>query len=246
MQMANIFSIENQKHYEHEKIVMILAHLLKAGKYESKYFDKNKYVILDNGLYEHSQVSINLQDIVDIAESQPIRVNEIIVPDVFQKYQDNISLFESNIPVIRKYANKYRFMFVVQASNYDEFYRALGYINNVHDLKNITIGIPKLSVVARDSPTAAAAYSHCVYPIHFLGIKNSFAELLPVAKYIRSCDSSQLMYIAAHVENIDDIDVINYSRTGANVDLDKIKVSDETIVKLLNKEKEGFAMYGVL
>ena len=66
--IANIFPIANQKFYKNETYIMILAHLLKDGLYNAKYFNKEgQYVILDNGLFENSQVSNDLETYIQLA-----------------------------------------------------------------------------------------------------------------------------------------------------------------------------------
>ena len=81
-----------------------------------------------------------------------------------------------------------------------------------------------------------------------LGVKSSFAEILPAYKYIRGCDTSQLAFIAKNVDsdNLRDIDVVNYVRDGIDIDLKNDKVNNYNLEKLLNMEKEGFNYYGIL
>lgn len=245
--IANIFPIANQKYYKNETYVMILAHLLQDGKYNPKFFNKDyQYVILDNGLYEQSQVSNNLDTYVELAENSGIRVDEIVIPDAMFNYKETIRLFEQNLETIKKWQHKYKFMFVAQALTFDEFKSALEYINK--QKLNLSIGIPKKCVIARDSAATIELYKKCVHPIHLLGVKSSFSEILPVYKYIRGCDTSQLATIAKNVDSdaIKDIDVVNYVRDGESIDLAHDKVNNYDLEKLLDMEKEGFKYYGIL
>lgn len=245
--IANIFPIANQKYYKHETYIMILAHLLKEGLYDKKYFNKDsQYVILDNGLYEQSQVSNDLETYIQLAETCGINVNEIVIPDAMFNYEETIRLFEQNLETIKKWQHKYKFMFVAQALTFDEFKKAIEYINK--QPYNLSIGIPKKCIIARDSAAAIEQYKKCVHPIHLLGVKSSFSEILPVYRYIRGCDTSQLAFIAKNVEsdNLNDIDVVNYVRDGKDIDLAHDKVNNYDLEKLLNMEKEGFKYYGIL
>lgn len=245
--IANIFPIANQKYYKNEIYVMILAHLLKDGLYNQKYFNKdNQYVILDNGLYEQSQVSNDLETYIQLAETCGINIHEIVIPDVMFNYEETIRLFEKNIETIKKWQHKYRFMFVAQALTYDELKKSIEYINR--QPYNLSIGIPKKCVIARDSVSAIELYKKCIHPIHLLGIKSSFAEILPVYKYIRSCDTSQLSFIAKNVDTdlLKSTDIVNYVRDGSDINLATDKVNNYDLEKLLDMEREGFKYYGVL
>lgn len=245
--IANIFPIANQKFYKNETYIMILAHLLKDGLYDARYFNrKGQYVILDNGLFENSQVSNDLETYIQLAETCGININEIVIPDAMFNYKETIQLFEKNLETIKKWQHKYKFMFVAQALTYEEFKNIIEYINS--QKYNLSIGIPKKCIIARDSAAAIELYKKCVHPIHLLGVKSSFSEILPIYKYIRGCDTSQLAFIAKNVDsdNLKDIDVVNYVRDGIDIDLRNDKVNNYDLEKLLNMEKEGFNYYGIL
>lgn len=245
MKLANIYPISAQQLYKKETYVMLLAQFLSKGKYDPKYFNDSQYVMLDNGLYEKTLVSTNLQDIINIAEKSEIKIDEIVVPDVFGDCDGTIKLFEKNLNTIKKYQHKYKFMVVAQASNYGEFSTIMHFFNTHDTSLNLSIGIPKLSVVARDSVFAISEYRKCIFPIHFLGIKNSFSELLPASELIRGCDSSQVAYISKNESNIN-IDTINYVRKGVNIPLETETLNIEKTKEVLARTIEGFKLYGVL
>ena len=213
MKIANIYPIANQQFYRCEEYVMILAHLVKKNLYDKKHFCDVQYIIMDNGLFEGEQVSTNLQDLIDLAERSEIPVDEIIVPDVINDLDATIELFEKNLETIRKYNKKYRFMFVAQAATYKDLERAIDYINQYEDLE-LTVGISKLSPLNRDSDFAIEQYKKCKFPIHFLGIKSTLNEILRCVEYIRSCDTSQLAFVAKNVKDISKIEVFRYVRMG--------------------------------
>lgn len=215
MQIANIYSVKNQNLYRDEKFVMILAHLFKYYKPEN--FNKDQYIIMDNGLYEESQVSTSLQDIVDMADRAEFKIHELIVPDVLNDLHANIKMFEDNLLTIKRYDYRYTFMFVAQANNEDELEEAIRYINQYKGEINLSVGISKLCPFDRASKKAIEIYKKCAFPIHFLGIKTTFEELLPVKDIIRSNDTSQLAYIAKNEKQIPE-SIIHYKRSGRRSD----------------------------
>lgn len=219
MKIANIYPVKNQELYKEETYVMILAHLMKKGLYKRENFSDKQYIICDNGLYEESQVSTNLQSLIDLIESSNIPVNEIIVPDVVNDLKATIKLFEENLETIKKYQSKYTFMFVAQSTTYEELKEAIEYINGF-DL-NLSIGISKLTPLDRASKEAITIYKTALHPIHLLGLKTSFSELVGLENIVRGCDSSQLAYFVKNSfsdQPTIDVDFLKYERSGRRED----------------------------
>lgn len=249
MKVANIFPVYNQKLYANENFVMILAHLLVKGIYDPKYFNrKGQYVILDNGLYEKQMVSNKLIDIINIAESSSIKVDEIVIPDVFHDGAETMNYFVDNLETISKWSYKYRFMFVAQGKNFKEFKKVMKWINDFTNAPfNLSIGIPKLSPFNRVGKRAIREYAKCKLPIHFLGITSTFKELLHVSRLVRSCDTSQVTYIVAHdIKYKDGIDIVNFVRTGSNVDLASAILDTKKLYDAIKESKRGLKIYGIL
>ena len=179
---------------------MILAHLLKEGLYDKKYFNKDsQYVILDNGLYEQSQVSNDLETYIQLAETCGINVNEIVIPDAMFNYEETIRLFEQNLETIKKWQHKYKFMFVAQAKSYAELHCDIKFINRMVVTYpalqgRLVLGISKLTPLDRASNEAITLYKQSLLPIHLLGLKDTFEEILPLRSLncIRSCDTAQI------------------------------------------------------
>lgn len=218
MKIANIFPIRNQNFYREEDVTMVLAHLVEKNLYNPKNFQKNALVMMDNGLYEGEQVSTDLLHCIALAENSKINITEIVVPDAINDLDKTIELFEENLQAIRDWNDQYTFMFVAQAKKYEDFDRAIEYINQYHDLK-LSVGISKLTPLDRADNRAIEAYKKCNFPIHFLGIKKSFTELDKVHNLIRSCDTSQLCSIVKETDITPN--VWSYVRKGENVDLEK-------------------------
>ena len=256
MQIANIYPVANQQLYKDEKYVMILAHLVKKGFYKPENFSEDQYIIMDNGLFEGEQVSTDLRDLIKLAEGSGIPIKEIIVPDAVNDRDQTKHLFMRNLETIRKYHHKYTFMFVAQAITYTELRMNILFVNQFRDEGlNLSVGISKLSPLDRAGEVSREAYEHCKYPIHILGVKDSFSELYELIgmKQIRGCDTSQLAYIA---KNEQDCEVYpwTYSRRAckqesvkeAAIDLERDVLDD----KFLKRQRELFwqeaKTYGIL
>lgn len=253
MQVAHIFPIKNQILYEDETYVMILAHLVKKGLYDPAIFDaRSQYIIMDNGLFEKEQVSTDLLDLIKLAEDSYIPVNEIIIPDAVNDLNTTIDLFYKNLQVIEKYQDKYKFMFVAQAATYADLKYAIGFINQFDKL-NLSVGISKLSPLDRASRKAIEAYAECKFPIHFLGIKTTFKEILPVSTIIRGCDTSQLAFIDKNrgkfYHNFGELDTISFTRDESvqqPIDLEHDKCDLARLYDLRVKTNQRMKEYGIL
>lgn len=246
MRILNIYPVANQRWYQREFFVMILAHLVKKNLYDPTNFDVSQIIIMDNGLFEKQQVSIELQDLIDIAEQSGIPVREIIVPDAANDLDRTIELFEHNLETIKKYQDKYQFMFVSQATSYGELHKGIQYINKYTYLP-LTVGISKLTPIDRAHPLAIRCYEECKFPIHFLGIKETFKELETneVHKYIRSCDSSQLAFIAKNNDTLP-ANIIDYTRKGIDIDLEKDFVNENLLSQAIYNLKKERKDRGIL
>ena len=193
MIISNIYPIKNQNFYKNEKVVMLLAHLFNL--YNPENFNSNQYIMLDNGIYENSQVSTNLEDLVMMAENSPIPIKEFIVPDKFFDYKGNLALFEANKNIIDKWSHKYSFMISLHHLTFEEFCYSMDYLKQYKGKLNLVMGIPKRAKFNRQMPEAIEQYKNCPYPIHFLGLTDTdpLKELIKVKDLIRSCDTSQLV-----------------------------------------------------
>ena len=200
MEIANIFSIKNQNLYKDEKYVMLLAQLI--NDYKKKYFNKNQYIILDNGLYEGAQVSTDLADLIMMAEDSELPIKEIIIPDKFFDLKGTEELFLDNLSMIESNSDRFAFMFVAQSKNIKEFGKAIKFINKFNHL-NLVVGIPKRAPFNRQSDEAIKIYKKCKFPIHFLGLtdKDPLTKLFKVKDIIRSCDTSQICTMLKNMGN---------------------------------------------
>ena len=251
MQIANIYPIANQEMYKQEKYVMVLAHLVKKGLYKPENFNEGQYIIMDNGLFEGEQVSTNLEDLIALAENSGIPIKEIIVPDVINDPDKTKQLFRDNLGAIRKWQHKYTFMFVAQALTYTELRSNILFINQfAEEGYNLSVGISKLSPLNRADLHAIQCYKHCKFPIHLLGVKDSFDELQYLTRFpmIRGCDTSQLANIAKNEKRCVAF-IWNYSRS-ARKSVDIQLEQDYCDPAVLQELKDVFTVeassYGVL
>lgn len=244
MVIANIYPIANQQHYKDEQIGMVLAHLVKQGKYDPKNFPEEQYLIMDNGLFENAQVSTNLEDLVMLAENSGLPIKEIVIPDCMFNFYQTCELFEMNLSVIRKWQHKYAFMFVAQYETIEQLGQAIQYINRYPEL-DLVVGIPKLGKEYRSSPEMIELYKQCKFPVHFLGLRETFDELRKVKDVIRSCDTAQVC-IAAKYRNPLCLDLAFYERKKSEViDLENDVIDEDDLNMLLKSEKE-FYKNGIL
>lgn len=259
MQIANIYPVANQELYKDEKYVMILAHLVKKGLYKPENFSEDQYIIMDNGLFEGEQVSTNLEDLIKLAEESGIPVKEIIVPDAVNNRDETKRLFLENLETIKKYNHKYTFMFVAQSLTYHELRMNLLFINQFKELGlKLSVGISKLTPLDRADERALSAYKYSHYPIHILGVKDSFDELdkLIGVKTIRGCDTSQLAYIIKNEKSCA-IFPWTFSRTAHEtwyekdpkevaIDLERDVLDSEHLKEQVEFFWEDAATYGIL
>ena len=234
MQVAHIYPVANQDFYRGEQFVMILAHLLKKNLYNPIHFSAAQFIIMDNGLFEGEQISTDVEQCIELAEQSEIPLKEIIVPDAINDLDKTIELFEENLTSINSWNHKYRFMFVAQALGCGELHKAIKYINTYDGKFDLSIGISKLTPLDRAHPNAIRCYKEAKFPIHFLGIKKTFTELRDVKSLIRSCDTSQLAFIAKN-EKVKLDSLTEYVRNGQDINLETDECNRNRLINLTNQ-----------
>lgn len=237
MKIFNIYPIKNQQAYAKEDYAMILAHLLEKGLYDYSALNRNRYIIMDNGAYEKSKVSNSMFDLVALANKSNVIVDEIVIPDSIGDYEETLNLYKNNYNAMFSYRDDYNFMYVVHARNYDDLADAIKMVNN-EPYVHLTLGIPKNSKINRTSDKAIELYRKCSVPIHFLGIKESFDELIKVKNVIRSCDSVQLVYLTRDY-SVQDKNLISKKRQEPVINLETDGVNDTKLSMMkITIEKE--------
>ena len=135
MQVANIYPIANQEMYAKEKCVMLLAHLL--DKYDPKFFNNKQWIIMDNGAFENSKVSNDLEHLVEMAENSPIPIKEIVIPDVMGDEKATLELLGNNLKTVTKWQHKYKFMFVAHSNTEEELDKLITMFNEYFTKYNL-------------------------------------------------------------------------------------------------------------
>ena len=152
-------------------------------------------------------------------------------------YEKTKQLYKDNYETMLTYKNDFQFMYVVHAKTIEQLHEAIDMVNKEQNLK-LVLGIPKHGELNRTSNRFIRELHICNVPIHFLGIRESFEELLPVKNIIRSCDSIQLSYIARDC-NVQQESLYEYQRVGKVIDLETDYINDAKIDKariMLNRE----------
>lgn len=237
MKICNIFTIQNQEQYKKENYAMILAHLLEKDLYDPENLFACSHIIMDNGAYENSQVSKDINDLITLVGNHKVIVDEIVIPDVMGDYEKTKQLYKDNYETMLTYKDNFQFMYVVHAKTIEQLHEAIDMVNKEQCLK-LVLGIPKHGKLNRTSSKFIRELHMCNVPIHFLGIRESFEELLPVKNIIRSCDSIQLSYIARDC-NMQQESLYDYQRVGKVIDLETDYINDTKIDKariMLNRE----------
>ena len=237
MKICNIFTVQNQEQYKKENYAMILAHLLEKDLYKPENLFMCMHIIMDNGAYENSQVSKDINDLISLVSKRKVIVDEIVIPDVMGDYEKTKQLYKDNYKAMFSYRDDFQFMYVVHAETIEQLHEAIDMVNKEQYLR-LVLGIPKHGKLNRTSNKFIKELQKCNVPIHFLGIKESFEELLPVKNIIRSCDSIQLSYIARDC-SVQQENLYKYQRTGNVIDLETDYINDTKIDMtriMLNKE----------
>ena len=243
MKIFNIYPIKNQDMYANEDYAMILAHLLEKGLYDPSQFKSNFKVIMDNGVYENAKVSDSIESLVKLANESNIIIDEIVIPDVIGDYTRTKQLYEENYNEMIKNRYDYTFMYVCHASTIKELKEAIVMVNNEKHL-DLVLGIPKKCKFDRTSREAIEAYKGCHVPIHFLGIRDCFEELLPVKDIIRSCDSVQLCYITRDCEDTNNL--ISQCRHNPVINLEDDYIDRMKLVDMKNVVNKELKDNGIL
>lgn len=242
MKIFNIYPVKNQYMYAEEDYSMILAHLVAKGLYDPKNFNQNRYIIMDNGAYESSRVSTSLKDLIDIARKSGIVIDELVIPDVIGDYEKTKDLYNANYETMKE-NDDFTYMYVAHVQDLDDLEEAIEMVNNEQDV-SLVLGIPKHCKIDRYSKDAIELYKTCNKPIHFLGIKNNYKELLPVKDIIRSCDSAQVSYIARDVTG--NHVLVMQERKDPVIDLEKDKIDEYQLKHTKKRLLEELELNGLL
>lgn len=212
MEMATIVPQRYIDITKDSKMHMALAHLVGVEgmeKYTEFFENAQGFRILDNGLIENAQVTV--EDLLQKAEL--INADELILPDVYKDSRETFRRVSADIKWLRGHGYEKKIQVVPQGDSLDDWLKcAMALITNF-GTEIDTIGIPKHLIdtaADRDARLKAIAMLDEMCPtfrsfdIHLLGCWKTPLEVLTIAKaaeqgiipVVRSCDSA-IAYVYA-------------------------------------------------
>lgn len=223
MKICNIVPLKYSYLMYQQDYVMLLCHLSKENiKYaEEARFSKN-YKIMDNSIIELGE-AFNLDDL--IIEARKCKVNEIILPDVFQNGESTLSLVKDSINYLRrkKILGEFKLQAVCHGKSIDEFKKSFEELNKIKEID--VIGIPKvLTKTFENRCNLYDIFKNTDKEIHLLGCWDSFNELKVLPKdafsKIRSLDTCLLALLSQRGN-----DVFNTKRPSKTIDFNNTRVN---------------------
>lgn len=230
MKVCNIVPLKYSYLMYQQDYVMLLGHLSKENiKYtEEARFSKN-YKIMDNSIIELGE-AFNLDDL--IVEACKCKVNEIILPDVFQNGEATLTLVKESINYLRNknILGEFKLQAVCHGKTIEEFKKSFEELNNIKEID--VIGIPK--VLTKTFGNRCLLYNifkNTNKEIHLLGCWDSFNELnvLPDEAFskIRSLDTCLIALLSQNGD-----DVFNTKRPSKTIDFNKTKINISNYYKM--------------
>jgi hypothetical protein len=210
MKMATIVPTAYLDLTEHGDYFMALAHLVGKDKVYTEFFkkqaDRGAFVLLDNGVIEGDQQTIE----AICKKAILINATEIILPDVFLDGDATLESSMKALDFVKRYYPNLKTMAVPQGRNMEEWLQCAALMLE-WDIDSI--GIPKklTDIEGRDARLLAIATLHQAMPkllksveIHLLGCWDNPIECTMIEKavqqgdipVVRGCDSA-IAYVYA-------------------------------------------------
>ena len=236
MKICNIVPLKYSYLMYQQDMVMLLCHLSKNNdKYAKEAHDAKNYKIMDNSIIELGE-AFTLEDL--IIEARKCKVNEIILPDVFQDGEKTIELVKKSISYLRdnNILGEFKLQAVCHGKTLDEFKNSFDSLNNIKEID--VIGIPKvLTKIFGNRCSLYDIFKNTNKEIHLLGCWDSFNELKTLPKEafnkIRSLDTCLISILSQKGD-----DVFNTSRPKKSIDFNKTKVNITNYYKMVNQINE--------
>lgn len=211
MKLATILPTHYLDMIEGNTYHMALAHLVGKDKEYTDFYRRqvdvfNSFVIMDNGVIEGEQQSIE----AICKKAELIHASEIILPDVFMGCDATLDSTHAAMEYVKKNYPHLKMMGVPQGKDIDEWVNCA---EVMLDWDIDSIGIPKVltKLEGRDARLQALAILNECYPkqmktveVHLLGCWENPIELAMIAKAeqqgdispVRGCDSA-IAYVYA-------------------------------------------------
>ena len=243
MKICNVFPIKNQRFHKYEDYVMLyLDHL---DLYNSLYFNKNQFIIL-NSISDHQRY-FKIEDLIKRVERLSFKVNELVVPVYIHNKVEAHNFILSNIDALKSF-KKYRFMLVLKINTVKDFIDIVDYLKQYGHHVAITIGVPEDAFYDIDLDEFISTFKKCVFPLHLLNLNNKIPlkSLIKVEDIIRSCDTSRIVDMIKN--NSKNIDILSYTLQPGDKPIDLLKdyVDEERLEKALTVEFDNSVLKNFL
>ena len=199
--IAQIVPVLHLEQIHHNHYHMCLAHLVMESKEYAEFYalmvDEGKYVLMDNGAAEGSQLSV--EELIKMYET--INPTEIVLPDTLNNCVDTL---RKTLAFVHEYSNlPYRFMGVPQGKDFDEWCACVEVM--LREPRINSIGVSKflnISTGREDIRFHACAYIQKIakelgrerdIEIHLLGCDEGpylVGEIQKLFPMVRGCDSA--------------------------------------------------------
>lgn len=243
MKICNIVPLKYNFLMYKQDYIMLLCHLSKENiKYAMEARFSKNYKIMDNSIIELGE-AFNLDDL--IKEAEKCKVNEIILPDVFQNGEETIELVKKSISYLKhkNLIGRFKLQAVCHGKTIEEFKKSFEELNNIKEID--VIGIPKvLTKTFGNRCSLYPIFKNTDKEIHLLGCWESFNELniLPEEAFykIRSMDTCLISLLSNEGSNIFNIKrpekTINFYKTEVNITnfIKMVKQANKLYDKKLN------------
>lgn len=237
MKLCSITPISQKEWMNYKPYTMLLAHLSKNNRAYSRWASElHSYKIMDNSIIELGK-AFSLEDL--LKQASVCKVNEIILPDVFQNFNETFKLAKESYDYIQNsiYKDKFKYMVVCHANSYQEMFNNLKVLENVKWID--TIGIPKVITTWGNRNNFKKFYMGSKKNIHYLGCWKSFKEEIeikddPVFNKIRSMDTCLPSLLTIQNKKWDEERDLSYT-----IDLEKDNISKKKYDKIMQDLQEN-------
>lgn len=201
--LAHIVPVGSLSKLDGKQYLMCLAHLVKqsdeyAGYYTNAASDRGRFVLMDNGAAEGSQLSNE-----ELLECYlKVRPDELVLPDTLCDTDDTLAKFGPALDYFTAHNLPCRFMAVPQGETLDDWVRCAEVM--VQDPRVDTIGVSKFLTQVTGNLTARMValgelgcliekYRRYDLEVHLLGCNEEPALVHMMAKafpFVRGCDTA--------------------------------------------------------
>ena len=229
MKFCSITPLKNTDLMYENEYVMLLAHLSKIDQTYVEFAQHSKrYKIMDNSIIELG-AAFSMEDLIN--EAIKCKVDEIILPDVFQNGPETIKVVKESIKWLYDHnlIGRFKLMAVCHGNNIQEVINTFRKLNEMPDIN--VIGFPKVLTTWLSSRVhlAEVLAAFTTKQIHLLGCWENLKEIKQLSPYtpIRSMDTCMPALVSIY-----DMKTFE-NRNGRKIDLEKDEVDIEKYRKVM-------------